>query len=192
MLLLAEGKLAGWKRGREGNLSDEWFAFRELLPVRACLCRGEGGWRGSKCIPLRLAAFCLQPDERGELGLMAGDDRGDGMLRGTFNEGARTGERPLDGAVVIDCCCCCLGAATLDPDVEMFAGAVLMQECVVFVCWDQLLKCWNQSRKESPKRQLLCTNRQWRLYKSGVRRAFQMKTRLPPAGSRRRGTMSLV
>lgn len=131
MLLLADGKLAGWKRGREGNLSDELFAFRELLPVRACLCRGEGGWRGSKCIPLRLAAFCLQPDERGELGLMAGEDRGDGMLRGTFNEGARTGERPLEGAVAIDWCC--LGAASLDLDVEMFAAAVLMQQCVVFV-----------------------------------------------------------
>ena len=48
-----------------------------------------------------------------------------------FNEGARTGERPLEGAVANDWCR--LGAASLDLDVEIFDTAVLMQECVVFV-----------------------------------------------------------
>lgn len=94
-LLCAEGKFAGWKRGRDGSFKELVLARRVLLPCRVWTLRGEGG-----CSVSYLGASYR--GESGEVGLRAGDVRGEGILmdgRG-LARGERTGERPLEGATV--------------------------------------------------------------------------------------------
>ena len=48
-LLLADGKFAGWKRGRDGSLSEAVLTRRCVVPVvLACMLRGDTGCRVSK------------------------------------------------------------------------------------------------------------------------------------------------
>ena len=88
-LLFADGKLAGWYRGRDGSLSDPVLARRWELPtLRVCICRGDGGCSASN----RPGSYL---GESGDEGRIAGDERGEGIL------GERDGERLRDEAVFV-------------------------------------------------------------------------------------------
>lgn len=94
-----EGKLAGWKRGRDGSFSEPlWFRRCEFA---AAATAADLGWsprcEGGCMFSYREAGS--KRGESGDWGLMAGEGRGEGIrfrfaARGDI--GRRTGERPLD------------------------------------------------------------------------------------------------
>lgn len=72
------------------------FARRWLLPVRECTARGESGAR------LPNWAALSKRGERGEDGRIDGEERGEGIF--VLKRGERTGESPLEGAVLVIFC----------------------------------------------------------------------------------------
>jgi len=74
-------------------------------------------------MPPRFGPEVLYPDDNGELGRKAGDDRGEGMLRGMVERGTRTGDSPLEGAVFEDCVPVAVG--------KMFAALVVLMQDVL-------------------------------------------------------------
>lgn len=70
------------------------------------------------------------------------------MLRGTLDSGARTGERPLEGAVLEGCL---PAAAPVAPVTEMFAVVVVvMRDVLASGSVDSNQRPTGCSRKEMP------------------------------------------
>lgn len=124
-LLLADGKLAGWKRGRDGSLRELVLARRWELPaVRLCMARGDGGFNDSN----RPVSYL---GDRGDCGRIAGE-RGDCILGEGEREG-REGEIPREGAVLV----MCLAASETTmfvPDIQIRVQQSFRRERKLLCC----------------------------------------------------------